>query len=320
MKTPDTPKDESRRLTTLRSLNVLDTPQEERFDRLTRMAKRIFDVSFAVVSLVDENRQWFKSCIGLDATETSRDVSFCGHAILDDDVFVISDARNDPRFADNPLVTGDPKIRFYAGCPLKALNGCKMGTLCIIDQAPREFSDDDRAALIDLASMVESELVAIELATQDELTGILNRRGFMMLAQHGINLCLRDHSTATLIFFDLNRFKPINDQFGHVEGDRALMLFSDRLTLVLRETDLCARLGGDEFVALLSKSDKQHAKQVVDRLAKQMAEINREFNLGYQIEFAHGTVEFDAEKHRSLEALLIEGDQLMYQRKRQGRS
>lgn len=315
VKTPDKPQDESRRLSTLRSLNVLDTPHEERFDRLARMAKRMFNVAFAVVSLVDENRQWFKSCIGLDATETSRDVSFCGHAILEDGVFVIEDALADPRFSDNPLVVDEPSIRFYAGCPLKALNGSKLGTLCVIDTEPRVFSEEDRFALADLASMVESELVAIELATQDELTSVLNRRGFMMLAQHSINLALRDKAPVTLVFFDLNQFKPINDRFGHLEGDRALILFTELLVEVTRESDLCARLGGDEFVVLLFGSDVSHADALMGRLRERLAEVNRDFELGYAIEFAAGVVEFDAQRHRSLEALLIEGDRRMYRQK-----
>ena len=115
MKAPETPADEAKRLATLRALGVLDTAAEERFDRLTRMAKRLFRVPIALVSLVDENRQWFKSCMGLATNETSRDISFCGHAILGDDIFIIPDTLADARFADNPLVVGEPYIRFYAG-------------------------------------------------------------------------------------------------------------------------------------------------------------------------------------------------------------
>ncbi|MGB5330714.1 MAG: GAF domain-containing protein, partial [Gammaproteobacteria bacterium] len=136
MKTPDFPANEKERLETLRSIDILDTDPEERFDRLTRMARRVFGVSIALVSMVDENRQWFKSKAGLDACETGRDISFCGHAILGNDVFVIENALEDERFADNPLVTGPPNIRFYAGVPLRYLNGSKLGTLCIIDQQP----------------------------------------------------------------------------------------------------------------------------------------------------------------------------------------
>lgn len=114
MKSPETPRDEETRLKRLRSLGILDTAPEERFDRLTRLAKRMFGVPIALVSLVDENRQWFKSCVGLEASETPRDVSFCGHAILCNEIFIIADATLDERFADNPLVLNEPKIRFYS--------------------------------------------------------------------------------------------------------------------------------------------------------------------------------------------------------------
>lgn len=161
MKTPEVAPDEEARLKALRSLDILDTLPEERFDRLTRMAKRMFGVPIALVSLVDENRQWFKSCMGLgDASGTSRDISFCGHAILGDEVFVVPNALEDERFADNPLVSNDPSIRFYAGCPL-VVNGYKLGTLCVIDEMPRIFGKEDIEALKDLAAMMEQELSAV---------------------------------------------------------------------------------------------------------------------------------------------------------------
>ena len=160
------PADEGARLDALRALAVLDSEPEERFDRLTRLAQDLFDAPIALVSLVDSERQWFKSRIGLDATETPREVSFCAHAILDDDVFVIRDALADPRFADNPLVLGDPDIRFYAGAPLSTTEGQAIGTLCVIDTKPREWSPDESKALRDLADVVEDELNQVRLQNQ----------------------------------------------------------------------------------------------------------------------------------------------------------
>ncbi|MET0104557.1 MAG: PAS domain S-box protein [Sedimenticola sp.] len=158
MKTPETPKNEAPRMDALCRLNILDTPSEERFDRITRVAQHHFNVPIALVSLVDKDRQWFKSRQGLDAEETSRDISFCGHAILNEHIFYIPNAAEDPRFADNPLVTSTPNIRFYAGAPLHAPGGERIGTLCIIDSEPREFSSDELSVLRDLADSVESEL------------------------------------------------------------------------------------------------------------------------------------------------------------------
>ncbi len=159
MREPAMPIDETARLMSLHSLRILDTPSEERYDRLTRMAKRLFGVQIALVSLVDSDRQWFKSKQGLDACETSRAISFCGHAILSREPLIVNDARKDPRFADNPLVTGAPNIRFYAGYPIRDPGGFNIGTLCLIDPEPREMSSDDIEALRDMAEMVEDEII-----------------------------------------------------------------------------------------------------------------------------------------------------------------
>ncbi len=158
MKKPLKPHDEAERLESLRKLSILDTPAEERYDRITRIAKKSLKTSIAIVSLVDSDRQWFKSVQGLHAVETSRNISFCGHAILDEGAFVIPDAKKDPRFADNPLVTGFPAIRMYAGQPIHSPDGKRVGTLCVIDPVPRELDSDDLSLLEDLAILVENEL------------------------------------------------------------------------------------------------------------------------------------------------------------------
>ena len=150
--------DEERRLATLLGLNILDTPAEERFDSLTRIAQRCFDAPIVLITLLDSNRQWFKSKQGLDTAETPRSISFCDHAIRTDDTFVISDSLLDSRFVGNPLVMGAPYIRFYAGQPLKARNGSRLGTLCIIDGKPRQLSQADLDLLRDLGALVECEL------------------------------------------------------------------------------------------------------------------------------------------------------------------
>ncbi len=149
---------EEARLAALHSLSILDTPPEDRFDRLTRLAKRVFDVPVVLISLVDSNRQWFKSNVGLDTQETAREISFCTHAIEGKKILVVPDAAKDKRFADNPLVTAENGIRFYAGCPIKSPSGHALGTLCIIDQKPREMTYEDLDTLRDIASVVEQEL------------------------------------------------------------------------------------------------------------------------------------------------------------------
>lgn len=319
MRTPDLPENEESRLKALQSTNVLDSEPEERFDRLTRMCKRLFGVPIALVSLVDENRQWFKSCVGLDVRETPRDISFCGHAILGDDIFVIPDTSVDERFADNPLVLNDPHIRFYAGCPLSSQNGSKLGTLCIIDRVPRNPTEDDLDTLKDLAAMVERELEAVQLATLDDLTKISNRRGFMALAEHTLKLCTRQQTCASLAFIDLNNFKPINDNFGHAEGDKALITFTEQMQHFFRTTDLFARIGGDEFVILFSNTTAKTATGVMEKFRKSLDKYNRNAKRGYDILFSYGIVEYDHEKHGSTSALLDDGDRLMYECKKNNR-
>lgn len=319
MLAPGNSRDEHLRIHTLRGLGLLDTPVEERFDRLTRLARRLFDVPIALVSLVDTQRQWFKSCDGLAVRETARDISFCGHAILQDTAFVIPDAQLDPRFNDNPLVLQAPFVRFYAGRPLKTINGCTVGTLCIIDQRPRSFDDVDCGLLDDLAIMAEQEIQAQQVATVDYLTQVCNRRGFEQMAEYALSICRRVGTSATLLFFDLDGFKAINDRFGHAEGDRALALFAEVLRSVLREMDSIGRLGGDEFVALLMGANRSESSQVVQRINRALAQRNAEPGRAYTVAFSVGRVEYDPARHESLAALLAEADTAMYQRKQSRR-
>ncbi|MEE3718943.1 sensor domain-containing diguanylate cyclase [Tumidithrix elongata RA019] len=320
MKVPDLPDNEALRIATLRSLNILDTKPEERFDRLTRLAKRLFGVPIALVSLVDTNRQWFKSSQGLETTETSREVSFCAHTILGDDVLIVNDTKLDERFYDNPLVTNEPKIRFYAGVPLVIPNGSRLGTLCLIDQDPRTLSDEDLELLRDLGHIAEQELAAVQLATMDELTQLSNRRGFIALALHALNLCKRLHKPASLFFFDLDLFKEINDRYGHAEGDRALIGFSKILKEAFRESDVIGRLGGDEFAVLLTNTDLTESQLILNRLDRIRADFNKQEARGYDICCSVGAIEFDASRHQSIEDLLQEADQLMYVQKQTKRT
>jgi sigma-B regulation protein RsbU (phosphoserine phosphatase) len=153
---------DAERVASLRALQLLDTPPEERFDRITRLLQHMFKVPMAYLSLVDEERQWFKSACGMNRSQTPRSVSFCGHAIHSDAPLVVSDAARDSRFSDNPLVTGDPGIRFYAGFPLKGPGGHNVGTLCIADRRPRHLESADVRMLREMAQIVESELNLVE--------------------------------------------------------------------------------------------------------------------------------------------------------------
>lgn len=318
MKAPATPDNEATRLASLQSLGLLDSAPEERFDRLTRLAKRLFDVPVCLVTLVDSDRQWFKSNIGLPVSETPRELSFCGHAILGEEVFVICNALDDERFADNPLVTGEPNIRFYAGCPLRAPDGSKVGTLCLIDAKHREFDEESQQLLQDLARLAEQEIAAVQLATLDHLTLVSNRRGFEAAAKQALAVCDRLHKPACLLYFDLNQFKPINDKFGHAEGDKALVTFATALRQSFRDSDIIGRMGGDEFGVLLVDAAPAMADAALVRLKQTLAEASTAAQRGYDIAYSVGCIEYAAGSGGSIGALLAAADAQMYAHKKAG--
>lgn len=276
------------------------------------MAQRVFGVKTCLISLVDSDRQWFKSRQGLDACETSREISFCGHAILSEEVFVVRDASQDDRFNDNPLVTGDPDIRFYAGCPIHGPDGYRIGTLCLIDPGPREFSDSDTETLKDFAAMVDDEINVASQVTVDELTKVANRRGFHLVAGHMLSLCRRTGTAADLAFFDLDGFKAVNDELGHAAGDEILKYFAGLLIKCFRSADVIARLGGDEFVVLMADSNDA-AMSALDRLEELAG--TTDCSIRRRLAWSVGVVKLDVDRHDTIEQLLADADGLMYEDK-----
>lgn len=173
MKQAPIPKNELRRIASLSAMDILDTPPEERFDRLTKSATFIFHVPISTLTLIDANREWFKSCQGLSKTEGERAISFCGHALVEDETLVIEDTLKDKRFADNPLVIGEPYIRFYAGVPITNRENQRIGVFCIKDIKPRAFSKQDKEVLEGLASWAELEInlrnIGLSLTKKEEV-------------------------------------------------------------------------------------------------------------------------------------------------------
>ena len=448
------PENEAARLAALRDYRILDTAAEERFDRITRVLARSLGVPIALVSLVDDNRQWFKSRFGLDASETPREQAFCAHAICQSEVMVVEDATRDSRFADNPLVTGAPDIRFYAGAPLMVEGGHKLGTLCAIDRKPRQIDEEQKALLTDLAALVvdememrrlveraqkaETRLVdAVEalpdgfvlydaedrmvlcnqrykeiyaesapamvpgatfeevirygvahgqypeaagweedwiaerlerhfnpggpieqelpgdrwlriqerrtregglvgfrvditmlkrqrremarLAWEDCLTGALNRRRFVELAEVEMKRALRYGGAPALLLIDLDHFKRINDTHGHAAGDAVLKSVVARWREVLRESDLLGRLGGEEFAVLLPNSDEEGAASLADRLRSATAQEPVVFEgIDLPVHISVGITVCEPQSD-SLENALARADAALYQAKQEGR-
>ncbi|MDH3441630.1 MAG: diguanylate cyclase [Gammaproteobacteria bacterium] len=306
---PATPANERQRLKTLRDLKLLDTPPEERFDRVTRLAKQVFSTEIALVSLVDADRQWFKSRQGLDAEETPRDISFCGHAILDDKIMVVNDATSDDRFCDNPLVCGDPSIRFYAGYPLAAPDGSRVGTLCIIDNKPRNISKDQLKSLRELGRMVEEEFIAADDSTIDPVTGISNRNGFLAIADHLLAMCKRCNQPATLMVFHLQNLQEIEETSGGAAGDAAATEFAHMLMANFRDSDIVARACMDIFCVLLAGADLDGVETAQTRLEDQLNARNRDSDSrSYDLDIIAHPVAFKAGRHADAEALLHDGE------------
>ena len=193
------PAEEDERLKALRHYEILDTAPEFAFDRLCKLGARVFQVPIVLITLVDQNRQWFKACYGFSATETGRNVSFCAHAILTDAPLIIPDARADLRFCDNPLVTGEPHIRFYAGAPLITIDGSRIGTFCLIDQAARpQFTPEYAEMLSDFAALVVEELELRRTAR-----ALAQTERALRTSEQRFNAFM-DHSPALAFMKDLN--------------------------------------------------------------------------------------------------------------------
>lgn len=305
---PPTPSDETRRLETLRSLKLLDSPPEERFDRVTRLAKQIFSTPIALVSLVDADRQWFKSAQGLDAPETPRNISFCGHAILDDKIMVVNDAAEDQRFCDNPLVCNDPNIRFYAGYPLSAPDGSRVGTLCVIDRVPREITAEQAQLLRELGRMVEEELVDADLATNDPITSLSNRNGFLTIAGHLLSMCVRTEQPATLLLIHFQNLQEIDDNGGRNAGDAASVELAHHLLSTFRNSDLVARLASDLYGVLLAGTDLDGVDAVRQRFNEDISNQNRDADNRYDFLLDIDAIAFKADRHQNAQGLLEEAE------------
>ena len=317
---PNTTSDETLRLQTLNSLKILDTPQEERFDRITKLAQRLLDVPVALFSLVDEDRIWFKSRQGLESSEIPRQGALCDYALHCETVFVVEDATKDARFSDNPVATDAPGVQFYAGYPVSAPDGARLGTLCVLDTVPRKFTTEDFDSLQELGRLIEGELSTLTMASTDVLTKLANRRGFDMIAGPMIALCQRAWHPATIVMLDLDGLKQINDELGHEAGDSAIKDFARLLLKVFRESDVIARTGGDEFCVLLSDPTDADPTCPLERLQERVDSHNAERNRPYTLAFSAGAVPFNKKRHASIDDLLRDADERMYSQKRSKKS
>jgi diguanylate cyclase (GGDEF)-like protein len=307
---PPVPADDLLRVGSLRRLGLLDTEPEERFDRITRIARRLFGVDTALVSLVDIDRQWAKSrqCMAslqaLEVLETPRDLSFCGHAILGHEVLQVQDTAIDPRFSDNPLVVGQPAVRFYAGCPIASPEGAMIGTLCLLDERPRMLSADDLLALRDLAAMVEHEIAVTRLAIDDELTGLANRRGFNMIGTQALAFCQRQQVDALVVVATIDGLDEINERGGRAAGDQLIRMAAAAMADTFRSSDVVGRVGGRRFAAVLTGYEGSETR-VADRLRSAVAASNLELQrTTFGLSMTVGSARFNHRDPELLEVLM----------------
>lgn len=340
---------EQKRLDALHDLEIMDSEKEDDFDDLVRLASEICGAPISLVSLLDAKRQWFKAAVGLEVRETPIESSFCAHAIKGDRLFVVEDASAHSTFKENPLVTGNPHIRFYAGAPLYT-NGVAIGSLCVIDTVPRVLSAAQRNALLILSRQVQTKLelraerkkllLAIEtnrelartlkannrelsdanrrlerMASIDPLTGLLNRRAFDLKIQSDLQRARGSFRPLTLIVLDIDNFKIRNDIYGHAAGDDALRYLGAVLSASLRPGDSASRIGGEEFAVTLPNTSVRESLVVVSTIQARLAqEISKLPSITVSLGLA------DTESAASCEELMSQADQAMYWAKRNGKN
>jgi diguanylate cyclase (GGDEF)-like protein len=318
------PVTEAERLAALRSYEILDTACEAAFDNIAELAAQLTNSPFSFVSLTDAERQWFKARHGLPVVQVPREQSFCAWAILKpEEVMVVPDTRSDERFADNPLVLGAPDIRFYAGAPLVNREGATLGTLCVLDREPRQFTETQRQILTRLADTVITTLElrrvmaqVRRLALVDALTGLANRSALLDRVSEAIARQRQNGEGFTLLYLDLDGFKAVNDRDGHAAGDAVLRDVASLLTEAVPEQDTSARIGGDEFAVVLN-DDPQGAPAIAERIRDALAEGLAA--KGWAVTASIGAASFHVPP-QSVDEAIAAADALMYGAKMRGKN
>lgn len=309
----------SSRLDALARLDILDTPAEQEFDRVSQLITLIFGVEIGIVSLIDAHRQWYKSVVGMDNSEAALQGSFCKHTLQSGDSVVVPDTLLDRRFADSPHVTAGPKIRFYAGMPLKTREGLVIGSVCAIDLRARSFGSRETAIL---AHLTEGVMYALELrhqAATDVLTGAMSRRAFKDEAAKHLALSKRHRTPMSCIVFDLDYFKTINDTYGHAAGDLVLTGIVRAAQGQLRQSDMLGRMGGEEFAVILPQTEPAMAFAVAEKL-RQLTSALRFPGSVPPIKTTASFGVSSADQGDDVDSLINKADQALYQAKRSGRN
>jgi len=281
------PANESARLDSLRRMLLSSSPDEASLDRVIRAARRIFGTPIALISLVDQDRLWFKSCIGLTVRETPRGISFCGHAILEEEPLIVEDTLCDTRFADNPLVTAEPMIRFYAGRALRNSENFPIGALCIMDREPRRLSQEERRILDDLGQWAEAIFTSTELSEAqralsaeldeakresmvDPQLQIWNRWAIVDILDREAKRAQRHHDALSVLMVGVDQLGSIDNRYGRSTADALLKEVARATHGALRPYDAMGRYSVEEFLVVLPDTDRNAAAVVAERLREKV--------------------------------------------------
>jgi diguanylate cyclase (GGDEF)-like protein len=314
------PADERQRLRDLERYGLIGSDSDEHFERIVELAGLLFGTPIALISLVERNRQWFLCHRGLDASETPREQAFCAHAIATDQVMVVPDALDDGRFRANPLVTGEPFIRFYAGAPLRSRDGHNLGTLCVIDRQPRQPSELQLRALRLLSELVMREIELRYQARLCPVTGVPTRLTFLEIGGLELERARQEGLPLALLCLDIDNLRMVNGRWGHATGDQLLCALVALLSSRLREQDYLARLGDGEFALLLVGLKADQTLVLAEQLREAVAQLPGAYNqAGHQLHISGGLTCL-AESDRRIEDLLRRADQALALAKSNGRN
>jgi diguanylate cyclase (GGDEF)-like protein len=310
--------DEYGRQQALDRLHVVGTAKEKPFERIVDLVKTTLNVPICAVSLIDNDRQWFRASRGLGVDQTPRNIAFCDHAIRADEPFVIEDATCDQRFANNPLVLGEPFIRSYLGIPLRMPDGYMVGSLCVIDQKPRAFSSGEIEILKSFASLVTGELELRTIASIDGLTSVLSRTAWTSKVDSEIDRTRRYPASLSIVMLDLDHFKQINDNFGHGMGDVVLKRTAAEFGKVLRKHDIAGRLGGEEFAICLINASAEVGLEIAERIRLRISQLRFSEHEMLRCSASFGVATLAPGE--TLAQLLKRADEALYEAKRRGRN
>ncbi|MCR9255084.1 MAG: sensor domain-containing diguanylate cyclase [Alphaproteobacteria bacterium] len=312
--------DEEGRQRALDRYEVLDTQEEKPFETVVNLVQNTLNVPMCAVSLIDRDRQWFKARRGLGVRETPRDISFCTHAIKHGEPLVVNDATQHPTFKDNPLVTGDPHIRAYLGIPLMTPDGYNVGSLCAIDDKPREFPAHEVNILASFAKIVIDQLELRQIAASDPLTGCLSRRAWVEKAEEEIKRAHRYDRALSVAIMDIDRFKNVNDTYGHPEGDKVIKLLAEVAEAEIRDQDGFGRYGGEEFVCLMPETALNEAESVAERIRHAFSDRETETAKGDTLSCTVSVGVAELTDFETLDSVLTRADAALYEAKNGGRN